>query len=65
MGSFVEVLAPYLISFGFFDLYEDVSTPCTYSGFILELEDRWYLCTAAHNLDDVLARQACGGALSN
>lgn len=65
MGNITEVFTPYLISFGFFDLYEDVSSPCTYSGFLLELEERWYLCTAAHNLDDVLARQARGSTLSN
>ena len=65
MGGMVEVLKPYLISFGFSDLYQGAVTPCSYSGFVLDLKKRWYLCSAAHNLDDVLARQARWSDLSN
>lgn len=60
-----DVFWPYLISFGFVDHYEGVSYVRSYSGFLLDLEGTWYLCTAAHNVDQIEAILARGGHFTN
>lgn len=64
-GTINDVIWPYLISFGFIDHYEGVSDVHSYSGFLLDLEGTWYLCTAAHNIDYIDQILARGGHITN
>jgi hypothetical protein len=65
VSGIADVFSPYLISFGFYDQFQGASVPQTYSGFLLELEDSWYLCSAAHNIDHCQAILSRGGEFSN
>lgn len=64
-GGINDVLWPYLISFGFVDHYNGESYIRTYSGFLLDLDETWYLCTAAHNIDQIEEILERGGHFTN
>lgn len=64
-GGINDVLWPYLISFGFVEHYNGESYIQSYSGFLLDLDETWYLCTAAHNIDHIEAILKRGGHCTN
>lgn len=65
MSGITDAFGPYLISFGFTDYYDGKTVLRTYSGFLLDLDERWYLCSAAHNIDHVIDIMRRGGEFSN
>lgn len=64
-GEINDVLWPYLINFGFVEHYNGESYIRSYSGFLLDLNKTWYLCTAAHNIDHIEAILTRGGQCTN